>query len=461
MEEITKKKTTRWELFQFGMGGFAININNNALIAPFLLYFLTDIAKIPAAMAGSIYLAGKLCQMPFYPIFGTLFDRTKSRWGRYRPYLFFATPIAAIFNVLLFTVPELTTAHKGIYYGGIYILCCILNNPMVGLSCQSLIPVLSADRSTRNFAAMSKQLLGTVAQAGGQAALMPLVIWFGEQTIGWQHTAIAYEIIFILGMWICANGAKRHDIVPETVIKRKPPTLKEQLEVLTVNKPLLFLVLAFFFMVMESSLSWSASIYLYKFIVKEPSLIVKIPATQLIFSIAVGLSLPYLFKSYISKRSFFMLGTALAVVYPLVLLVFRPFENIPLLLGLGVFTQVILAALAITGWATLPDCIDYAEWKTGKRSDALVTSCFSLGTNIGLSFGGFLLGVVLSAVGYVGGTTPTPESLEGIFKFLTIAPIVLTALILLCMKLFPITDSYYNKMIIELNQMRQAKENAQ
>lgn len=454
-----KVKTTKMEILQFGLSGFSLGLNNNGLIAPFLMFFLIEIGKIPAAIGGTIFLLGKLIQIPCYPLIGAFYDRTNTRWGHYRPYMIFVTPVAAILAVLLFSVPDLSPSLKIIYYGTIYVLFCILHNATVGLAGQSLIPVLSSDRSTRNFVAMSRVVMGVVAQAGGAAVVIPLVLWYGGEAMGWSKTVITFEVVFVLGTWIAVKSAKRHDLPAEIAVRKQAPKLKDQLRVITSNKPLFFLVVAWFFMMVEASTTWSTAVYLYKYIIQQPQLISQIPGMQLPFSIALGVTLPFVFKKYLSKRTYFMLAAALAGIFPVVLLVFKPFSNVPLILGLGIFSQVMLSSLALTGWSILPDCMDYAEWKTGKKSNALVTSCFSLLTNIGSTMGGFLLGVVLSAIGYVGGTVPTPAVMDALFKYITIAPTVCTLIVLIFMKMYPITDKYYSKMIVELTAMRESKGN--
>ena len=149
-----------------------------------------------------------------------------------------------------------------------------------------------------------------------------------------------------------------------------------------------------------------------------------------------------------------MTMSLLCIINPLILLIFKPFSNIPLVFGLAVFTVVLIGSKTIVTWSCLPDCVDYAEWKTGKRSDAMLTSAMSLATSFGYAASPFLLGLTLEAVGYVGGVTPSPQVLEGILYVATIPSLLLAILMTITMKLFPITDEFYNKMYSELKEIR-------
>ncbi|SDE50157.1 MFS transporter [Sporomusa acidovorans] len=458
METRSEQKTTKLELLQFGFGGGGFNLINNGLVGMYFLFFMTDQAKIPAAIAGTYLLIGKFVQMFLYPVVGAFYDKTTTRWGRYRPYLLFVTPITAVLAVLLFSVVSgLSITQKTVYYGAIYVAFCITCNIGVGLAMQSLIPLMSTDRTIRNFAVMSKQVIGNLGIAAGSAMVLPMVGFFSGTAQPWQAVAMVYGAILVLCMYICAYGVRRFDVGQETVAKKKSATFKEQIQILRVNKPLLFLACAYFFLLMSATITGSISMYLYKYVIKQPSLMVQLPMLQLPFAIALGVAMPYIFKK-ISKRTCFITAGVLLCIYPAVLVVFKPFANQFLILGLGAFSIMLGGICAIIGWSILPDCIDYAEWKTGKRSDALVTSCMSLATSLGIATGPFLTGWLLSAIGYSGGVMMTQKMLDSILYIATILPICCTLIALIFMKLFPITDTFYNTMLAELKEIRQAKQ---
>ena len=453
MANYVENKTTKLEIFEYGFGGFGISLMQVGLVGAFAMYFFTDQIKISPAIAGTILLIGQIVVVLAYPILASIFDKTKSRWGRYRPYLIFLTPVCSVLLVLFFSIFNLAPTQKIIYYGAMYIAVSIVGNIGVGLACQSLLSVMSTDRSMRNFAAMSKQTFGLVAIGGGAAMVLPMVSFFGGYSQPWQAMATVYAIVFLACMWVCAHGARRHDIVPEVIIGKKPITIKEQINVLVTNKPLFFAASTHFLNILEKSLLLSSAIYLYKFVIGQQSLVSQILSVQLPICIVFGISIPFIIKK-IGKRPLYMAMSLLCLINPLVLLIFKPFNNIPLIFGLAVFTVVLVGTKTIVTWSCLPDCVDYAEWKTGKRSDAVLTSVMSLVTSFAYAASPFLLGLTLGAVGYVGGVTPTPSVLEGIVYVSTIPSIIFAILMTVTMKLFPITDEFYNKMFVELKEIR-------
>jgi GPH family glycoside/pentoside/hexuronide:cation symporter len=100
-----------WQIGVYGSGdfGFAVVIHMTGL---FLLYFYTDVYGIPAAAAGTIFLVARIWDAVNDPMMGFISDRTRSRWGRYRPYLLFGALPLVVFNVLLYVTPAFSVRGK-------------------------------------------------------------------------------------------------------------------------------------------------------------------------------------------------------------------------------------------------------------------------------------------------------------------------------------------------------------
>ena len=102
------------EKIGYGLGDFA-NCMFWQLIGMFLLYFYTDVFGISAAVAGTMFLVTRIWDCVNDPIFGSIADRTNSRWGKFRPYILFMAIPFGIIGVLIFTTPDLSPTGKIIY----------------------------------------------------------------------------------------------------------------------------------------------------------------------------------------------------------------------------------------------------------------------------------------------------------------------------------------------------------
>lgn len=108
-----------------------------AVISNYLLYFYTDVYGIPVAVAGTIVLVARCIDAVDAPAWGIIMDRTRSRWGKYRPWFLWLAVPYAVFGALTFLTPDLSSKAKVLYAGATYIVCGILytgiNTPVTAI----------------------------------------------------------------------------------------------------------------------------------------------------------------------------------------------------------------------------------------------------------------------------------------------------------------------------------------
>ena len=108
------------------------------------------------------------------------------------------------------------------------------------------------------------------------------------------------------------------------------------------------------------------------------------------------------------------------------------------------------APVAVLGWAMIPDTVEYAQWKHGKRADGAVYASASFFQKLGKAVGGAGVALALSAAGYVANQEQTPETLEAIKQMLTFVPIVLMSLALVLARFYILDDALHTRIRKEL-----------
>ena len=179
----------------FGVGDFGANLVFQSTLI-FLIFYFTDVFGIAAATAGTIFLVAKVWDAVSDPVVGYLSDRTRTRWGKKRPYLLFGAVPLGIFFVLLFASPPMAPAFKP-YYGMImFLLVCtfyaVVNVPYGALAASMTLD--SHERSKLSGVRTFFALMGALVVAGG---MMPLVGLFPNQTIGFRMAAAIFGVIAV------------------------------------------------------------------------------------------------------------------------------------------------------------------------------------------------------------------------------------------------------------------------
>ncbi|MCW8126937.1 MFS transporter [Microbulbifer halophilus] len=239
------------------------------IIGSYLSYFYTDIFGIPAAAAGTMFLVTKIVDACTDPVMGAVADRTRSRWGRFRPYLLFgALPMAGA-AVLTMTTPDLDENGKVLWAYGTYtvmMLCyTILSTPY-----SSLAGVLTADAAERNsvfglrffFAYSTGILVG---------ALTPgLADYFGDgnDALGWQVTMALYSAV-ACGCFLTVFFTTRERIQPAPEQQSRP---LEDIRDLIGNGPWLVLFAIAMIIMMTIVFRGSSATYYFKYFVERPDL---------------------------------------------------------------------------------------------------------------------------------------------------------------------------------------------
>ena len=231
--ENAEQKLSIKEKVGYGLGDFAANTVFQTVMI-FLLFFYTDIFGIPAAAVGTLFLLARIWDAVNDPLMGAVADRTKSKYGRFRPWIKWTAIPFGVLAVLMFTTPDLSVNGKIIYAYVTYILMMMIytaNNIPYG----ALSGVMTSDSVERTSLNSYRFVLGQSAALMVQGATLPLIAFFGmgDKALGYQLTMALFALIAI-GMFYVTFYTTKERIIP---VQTESTPIKEDLKDLLKNRP--------------------------------------------------------------------------------------------------------------------------------------------------------------------------------------------------------------------------------
>lgn len=457
----------------YGAGDLGPAITANIQVI-FLLIFLTNVAGIPAGLAGSILMIGKIWDAINDPIIGVMSDRTQSRWGRRYPWIIFGAVPFGIFFFLQWLVPQFSPDPAVNQWGlfAYYVIIAVIFNTfytIVNLPYIALTPELTKDYDERT----SLNSFRFAFSIGG--SILSLVIAFailrGDSNPQQQYIVLGAicAVLSVFPLYWCVFGTRdrintvqRQRDAEASTDSESIPYL-QQLRVVFSNRPFLFVIGIYLF-------SWLA---LQNTVSIIPFYIVNwmgLPdeAFTLVILAVQGTALAMLFiwekvSQRIGKRAVYFAGMALWIIAEFGLFFLQPGQSgwmygLAVLAGFGVSTAYLIP------WSMVPDVIDLDELQTGQRREGIFYGFMVLLQKLGLALGLFLVGQILELAGFIeatGNTVPTqPDSaLLAIRLLIGPLPAVILSFGVILAYFYPITREVHTEILLKLRERADAKRN--
>lgn len=438
------------ERLAYGFGDFGCNIIYTAMSA-FLLFYYTDYAGVSAFAVGTIMMVSRLFDGVSDIIMGVIVDRTKSKYGKARPWILRMCIPFAISGVLLFSVPtSWAETPKLIYVFITYNLVSTVVYTAINVPYSALNALMTQNPYERSVLSIFRNLLATAGTLTINIFTLPLVEFFGNNALAWTKTFFIFGIVaiiaFLYTFWGTSERVKSVAQLQSTENNDVPVLVG--IKALFKNKYWIMMtgMLALFFLMY--AINGGSTVYYAKDILGDKNLVGTINGIFNIVQICGMFFIAMMIKKF-GKRNIFALGLVLDIIGMLIL----NYSN-------GVMSLIIISSVirglgnacgGATMWAMVSDTIDYGEWKTGYRTEGLVNSACSFGWKIGNGIGSALLGLILEAGGYVGtAITQTETALFSIEICFIWIPIAIYVIGLVIMSFYHL-DKEFPAIIRDLN----------
>jgi sugar (glycoside-pentoside-hexuronide) transporter len=381
-----------------------------SVVSFYILKFYTDVFGIAAATAGTILLIARFVDAIDAPVWGIIFDKTHSKWGKSRPWFLWLCVPFATFGVVTFLTPNLSYTAKVVYAAVTYIICSVLytgiNTPVT-----SILSALTPDPQERVTLTCFRMFGSKLGAAIVNYTAMSAVSFFGHgnDRKGFMIVMPIYATgTILLFLFAFAN-------LEETVREKKQSLpVRESVRAVVGNWP-------WFIIFISSLLFWiafiarvSAAPYFFEYVLHRKDLI-SVAFVLDAISLVTAFLLPF-FCRRTSKRNVWIVGL-LGMAAGQVIMFFGVQNNasVSWIMAGWAFGFLMSGMAMAMPFSVLSDSVDYGEWKTGVRAAGFLTAigaAFCLKAGSGL--GGALPAWILQAHGYVPNVEQTPESVRGI-----------------------------------------------
>lgn len=450
------KKITFGTRVAYGCGDTACNIVYG-MISTLLTLFYTDYAGVSPITIGMVMLISRVFDGSSDLIMGFLVDRTKSRWGKSRPWLLWMTVPYAIAAILMFTVPHTTEFVKGIYIFVTYNLTTTVIYTAINVPYGSLSTMMTRDSYQQDLLSIFRMILSPVGRIISVTFTMPLVKVFGDDQAAWVKTMFIWVAIAVVLLLFCFFQCE--ETVKVDVKKEKKVSVKKNLKALVTNKYFWCVLGLWSIQVIHQTIVGTDLPYYCKYIFKNDSWMYStLYFLETAIMILGAMACPFLIKRW-GKRNVSLAGSVLAVVSHLLILAnpfsFQWFFGVTLIRSIGV------SQLSATIFGMLGDVVEYGYWKNGFRQESLIFGGASLGFKVGTGVTSALMTGLMTASGYISSTSgnvvqpgSAVTTIGNIYKF---GPVIIWAAAIILLLIYKL-DKEYPKISKELaeREMNQA-----
>jgi len=469
------EKITLKEKIGYGFGDAASSMFWK-IFGMYSLFFYTDVLGITAAAAGTMFLIARLWDSFFDVFVGIISDRTKSRYGKYRPYLlWFAIPFA-VMGAITFYAPDLGQTGKLIYAYVTYSLMMIVYS-MINVPYASLLGAISSDPTERNSLSSYRMSFAFIGSFVTFMLLQPLIDFFSKtfgnegvaqatkdaansvstSPVGWVMGVGAIGMICIILFLLCFSWTKERVTQIES---EENISIRKDLKDLFQNAPWWILVATGLAALLFNAVRDSVAIYFFRDYVQSNYKMAGTgwDMTTIYFLVGQAANLigvmaaPSISKKYGKKRTY-MIAMLMAGILSTGFY-FIPNDITWILIFqfmISIFAGYVLPLL----WSMFADIVDHQELLTGRRATGLIFSSSSMSQKLGWALGSAMSGWILAVFHYMpNALQQSQETIFGEHIMISLMPAICCMLAFVGMFFYPLSDKKVRENSEQLNLKR-------
>ena len=385
--------------------GFGLAVNTLLLMQ--ISYYATESAGLPAALVGTLILISKIFDGVTDLVAGFIIEKTKTRWGKARPYELFLIP-TWILTILLFSTPEIGLVGKAIYFFVLYLLINAVTVTFLSSSEAVYLGRATKDDSVRAKALTVAGILCTIFPTIVSIILPTLMNTWGREAGGWTKIMLLFGIPFtVIGLirFFAIKELPEEELVDVEAKEIKASNklkLGETIKLLLKNKYIFILSAVILLVSLLNGINSTVGSYFFEYNVGDLEQMTSVAMLSLVAPFAL-LLFPLALRK-IGGMNFIRIGLIMCIVGNVI----KFFSGTNLLgIVIGSFISLVPgpAAIMMVGAMFVIQCMDYGEWKTGVRLEGPVNSIYGFASKVGTGLASGLMGVILAASKFIEGAT--------------------------------------------------------
>ena len=437
----------------YGIGDYAICLYWSG-VGLYLLYFYTDVVGISPLYAGWIYAIGITWDAITDPFMGFIAERTRSKWGSYRPFIIFGSVPLALSFVLLFWVPP----FEGTFLFIFLLLVNIFHRScftIVSVPYSSLTARITDDSDERTKLTTARMLAASFGTFSISAAGFPIVLFFGSgnESTGFLFLGLISGSIAILILAITVYFVKERTFDPVNQINANFKLIAKSV---SQNYPF-WIVFSSILILGSTALMFNNNlIYFVKYSLDLHAYQGLILGTSGGFTL---LAIPFwaLLALRLGKRNSWLIAMVWLLIGFLAFY-FYPTQSLSELLIILAFLGFGNGATGVLFWSMLPDTIEYGEWKTGIRTESSLYGFMTFAQKGAIGISALLLGIILTNIGFIPNETQSQETLDSLKMVMSWVPISGVILSLVMVIFYPINKSFHAKLLKDIAKNKMSHE---
>lgn len=439
----------------FGIGAFGKDAVY-AIVGTYLMMYLTDYRGVAPVFVGGLFMVARIWDAFNDPFMGMVVDNTRTRWGKFRPWILIGTILNAFILVMLFLDNGIEGKAYLVWCSVFYILWG-MTYTIMDIPYWSLVPALTDDENERSQISAIPRIFASCAWlvVNSFGLVMVSKLGNGNDVRGFSILAIIISVVFIIASVVTCLTCKEQVVTP----KSEKTTVKGMVNVLFKNDQVkIILGIALFFNI-AYQLSNSFALYYFKYVAERTyategnGMLYPVYAGVAGFAQMASMAILPVFTMKIGRKISFFCASFFPVIGFAALWVLGYIipKNV---VAVGVCSAIINAGIGfmlVFITIILSEVVDYGEYKLGTRNESILFSMQTFVVKFAGAFSGFVSGTGLTLIGYVANQEQTAGAETGMRIIMFLIPAILSALcFLIYIKGYKLTPEFYSKMRDEL-----------
>lgn len=434
------------EKIGYGLGDFASNLSFG-FVSLFLLFYYTDVYGISAAQASIIFVVARVIDAIFNLVIGYFVDKTNSKYGKLRPYLLYGAIPLGLLTMLCFVF------FDGDFKFGFalftYTLYCLAYTA-VNTPYSAMTNTLTQDEKSRASLSVYRFALASLGYLVVSTSSTPLVAMFDDAQTGYIAAVGIYSALATLCFLACFALTKER-VQPQT--STQPLKLKESLQTIFKNKPLINVSLFTLFFYVAYTVWMAIAIYFIQYVLEKPEFTTTFFFIQTA-AYTLGIVCSDRLITWFGKKTVTLYGLLFGIT-GLMAQYFLAGDNLILIMGCICMFSITLGIGFVTMWSMVPDTVEYAEWHYDVRAEGSIYGFYNFITKIAMALGGGCAGFILDLFDY-SSEQITANAIDGINLSITVFPAILFSLCFVIVMSYQLSENTYRD-IVEKIQLRKSQ----